>query len=254
MVGQKTNSLTGLVFFNLFATLFSFTLSLKKLSCMRKSILFSLALFLIAGTGFSQAYEGSIEYSKKKEPAFIIEFNYPVEAVQNAILLKMERLGYKGKEEKGLFNKDKGFRIYKNAFITDISSNSMDYLISVDRKSRKEKDEAIVYLIIMKDGINAMGGFDAYDVGRAKSFLNNLEPEVAAANLELQIQEQEDVVAKAEKKFKNLQSDKEDMENKIKKLQQDIQTNIKDQENTQKEIENQKEVLESLKFKRKATI
>lgn len=221
---------------------------------MRKSTLTVFALLFIAITGFAQAYEGSIEYSKQKQPAFVIEFNYPMEAVQNAILQKMEKMGYKGKEEKGLFNKDKGFRIYKNAFITDISSKSMDYMFSVERKSRKEKDEAIVYFIIMKDGINALPGFDAYDMERAKSFLNNLEPEVAEANLELQIQAQDDVVAKAERKFKNLQSDKEEMENKIKKLQEDIQTNIKDQENTQKDIENQKQVLENLKFKRKATI
>ena len=220
---------------------------------MRKLMLSLFALLVIASTGFTQAYEGSIEYNKKKQPAFVIEYNYSVEAVENAIIQKMERLGYKGKEEKGLFNKDKGFRVYKNAFITDISSSSMDYIIEVDQKSRKEKDASILYLIIMKADENAMGHFDAYDVGRAKSFLNNLEPDVEAADLELQITGQEDVVAKAEKKFKNLQSDKADMENKIKKLQDDIQKNLKDQDAAQKDIESQKQALENLKFKRKGS-
>jgi peptidoglycan hydrolase CwlO-like protein len=96
-----------------------------------------------------------------------------------------------------------------------------------------------------------MAKFDAYDVKQAKEFLNNLEPEVVAADLELQIKDQEDMVAKAEKKFRNLQSDKKDMEDKIKKLQDDIQKNIKDQDDTQKDIENQRQILENLKLKRK---
>jgi len=210
-----------------------------------------LSTILITSLIYSQAYEGTVEYDKKKQAAFIIEYHYSSEAVENAILQKMEKLGYKGKAEKGLFNKDKGFRVYKNAFITEISSNSMDYMIRVDQKSRKAKDESIVYLVIIKDGENAMAKFDAYDVRQAKTFLNNLEPEVVAADLELQIKDQEDMVAKAEKKFRNLQSDKKDMEDKIKKLQDDIQKNIKDQDDTQKDIENQRQVLENLKLKRK---
>src|SRR5882724_1349150 len=243
MAAQKKNSLFCFFFFNVFATLWTFALSLKKLPVMRKFMLTLYALIFMTGIGFAQAYEGNIEYNKKKQPAFVIEFNYPVEAVENAIVQKMEKLGYKGKEEKGLFNKDKGFRVYKNAFITDISGSSMDYIIEVDQKSRKEKDASVLYLIIIKGDENAMTHFDGYDVGRAKSFLNNLEPDVEAAGLELQITAQQDVVAKAEKKFKNLQSDKADMENKIKKLQDDIQKNLKDQDAAQKDIEDQRQAL-----------
>ncbi len=217
---------------------------------MRQSILFVIAI-TISSFVFAQAYEGSVEYDKKKQQAFVIEYHYSPEAVENAIIQKMEKLGYKGKEEKGMFNKDKGFHVYKNAFITDISSSSMDYMVKVEQKSRKEKDESIVYFIINKDGENAMPKFDATDMRQAKTFLNNLMPDVEAADLELRIEAQEDAVAKAEKKFKNLQSDKEDMENKIKKLQDDIQKNLKDQDDTQKDIENQKQVLENLKIKRK---
>lgn len=210
-------------------------------------------LFSISISSFvvAQAYEGSTEYNKKTQAAFVVEYHYSPEAVENAILQKMEKLGNKGKEEKGLFNKDKGFHVFKNAYITDISNDRLDYIIKVEQKSRKEKDESVVYLIINKDGENAMAKFDAADINQAKAFLNNLEPDVAAANLELQILDQQDVVAKAEKKLKNLRDDKDDMEKKIKKLQDDIQKNIKDQDDTQKDIENQKQVLENLKLKRK---
>jgi len=216
---------------------------------MKQSIIFLLTIIMCSSV-YSQAYEGSIEYDKKKQRAFVIDYSYSQEAVENAIIHKMEMLGYKGKEEKGLFNKDKGFHVYKNVFISDISPNSMDYMYKVEQKSRKEKDEAVLYLIIYSGGANAMPTFNGYDIGKAKDFLNNLAPDVAAANLELQIDEQADVVAKAEKKFKSLQSDKEDMEDKIKKLQDDIKKNLKEQEDTQRDIEIQKQALENLKLKR----
>lgn len=218
---------------------------------MGKLIFFLGACFLYCSIAFGQAYEGKIEYDKKKQAAFVIEFPYPPEAVENAIVQKMEKLGYKGKEEKGLFNKDKGFWVFKNAYVTEITDKKLDYIITVERKSRKEKDEAVLYMLVNKDGESAIVSFDAYDMSQAKTFLNNLMPDVEAANLELQIKAQEEVVAKAEKKYRNLQSDKEDMESKIKKLENDIEKNIKEQEETQKDIENQKQILEGLRYKRR---
>jgi hypothetical protein len=209
-----------------------------------------IALFM-SFTGSAQAYEGKIEYNKKKQTAFVIDFPYSPEAVENAFVQKMEKLGYRGKEEKGIFNKDKGFRVFRNAFITDISDKKFDYIINVERKSRKEKDEAVLYLLVMFGDENAISRFDAADMSRGKEFLNRLMPDVEAANLELEIKAQEDVVTKAEKKLRGLENDKSDMESKIKKLQKDIEDNIKDQEKTQKDIEDQKEALESLKLKRK---
>jgi hypothetical protein len=215
---------------------------------MNKIFLCMLAALLMQLNLFSQAYEGKIDYDKKKQSAFVIEFPYPPEAVQNAFIQRMEKLGYKGKEEKGIFNKDRGFRVYRNAFITDISDKKYDYVMQVERKSRKEKDEAILYLVVMQsNGENAIGGFDASDMQRAKSFLNDLMPDVEEANLELQIRDQEETVARAEKKLRDLQKAKDELEKKLK-------DNIKDQEDTSKDIENQKKVLDGLKLKRKDTI
>jgi len=95
-----------------------------------------------------------------------------------------------------------------------------------------------------KDGNNALGSLSAYDVGAAKSFLNNLLPDIEAANLELQIKAQEEVVAKAEKKLKGLQDDKIELEKKLAE-------NIKSQDDTIKDIDGQKQSLENLRDKRK---
>jgi peptidoglycan hydrolase CwlO-like protein len=120
----------------------------------------------------------------------------------------------------------------------------------VEAKSKKQDDRSIVYMIMLKEDVNAVAGMTAADMTKAKSFLNNLLPHVEAANLELMILAQEEVIAKAEKKLKNLQDDKISMEDKIKKLQDSITDNVKTQEETTKDIENQRAALENLKKKR----
>ena len=219
---------------------------------MKRFIYTLLWAVLVPAVIKAQAYEGTVEYDKKKQPVFIIEYPFAPEAVENAIIAKMEQLGYKAKEEKGIFNNDKGFRKYKNAYISEIHENSHDYIIKVERKSRKDSDRSLIYLLMMKDNNNAMSSLDATGITRAKEFLNNLLPQVESSQLELDIRAQEEAVAKAEKKLKNLQDDKKSMEAKIRKLEDDIKTNEKDQEATSKDIERQRSTLEALKDKRKA--
>lgn len=209
-----------------------------------KRIVFTLVAALgISQLIFAQAYEGNIEFGKKKQDAFMIDYNYPPKAAENALISKMEKLGYKPKEEKGLFNKDKGFLVYKSAYINDISTESLDYLFKVEQRGRKSKDECVIYMIIQKDGNNVKSSMTADDIAKAKAFLNDMRPGVEAANLELQIKDQEETVAKAEKKLRGLKDDEADLEKKLTK-------NRKDQDDTQKDIENQRKILDTLKDKR----
>jgi hypothetical protein len=220
---------------------------------MKSRLFFLVITTCFLSVVYGQAYESTIEYDKKKQNAYTIEYPYSAEALENAIVSKIEKMGYKGKEEKGLFNKDKGFIVFKSAYITDISDNAMDYIVKVEQKSRKDKNTSVLYMIVNKDGDDASKTFEASDVRKVKSFLENLQPDVEAANLELQIKDQEDMVAKAEKKLKNLKDDQESMEKKIKGLQDDLKKNAKDQDDAQKDIENQRAALEGLKAKRKKT-
>lgn len=209
-----------------------------------KKIVLLLAIAISLGTASAaQAYEDNIQYDKKKQQAIAINYNYPAQAVENAFTEKMLKLGFKAKEEKGILNKDRGFIVFKNAYITDISNDRMDYVIKVERKSRKESDESVMYMLMIKDGENAMIKMGAENTGKAKLLLNNMLPEIEAANLELQIKAQEEVVSKAEKKLKDLKEDQVSLE---KRLQQ----NKTDQEDTQKDIEVQKQSLGILIGKR----
>src|SRR5664279_402070 len=82
-----------------------------------------------------QSYEGTVSYQKKDEKAIIIEFPYPASVVEDAIVDKLEKMGFKKKESKG-------FLVYKNIILSDISAEPADYLINVDKKSRKDKDQS----------------------------------------------------------------------------------------------------------------
>lgn len=205
------------------------------------SFFFSLTHFL-----FAQSYEGTIKYDKKTQRAIMIDYAFPPEAVENAIIEKMAKMGYKPKEEKGLFNSDKGFLVFKSAYVTDISDQAMDFIVKVERKSRKESDESTMYMIMSRGDQNAIESLGAEGVSRSKTFLNSLLPDVEAAHLEIQIKDQEDVLAKAEKKLKGLRDDQNDLEKKLR-------DNKKDQENTEKDIDAQRKTLETLQSKRRAS-
>jgi len=212
---------------------------------MRKLILFTIFLsvsFLVKG----QAHEGTIEFNKGKQACIVMEYNYPPEAVENAMRAKLLKLGYGGKEEKGMFNKDKGFRVYKETTVGEISPNKYDYAINIERKSHKEADETIVSLVIFKDDANALSKLSSEELEKVKSFLNNLLPEVEASNLEILIGAQILSLEKADKKLKTLQDEN-------KKLQEALEKNIKDQELQKKEIENQNKSLDALKGRRKTS-
>ena len=219
---------------------------------MRKLILFtiflSISFFLMA-----QAHEGTVEYNKGKQACIVIEYNYPPDAVENAMRAKLLKLGYAGREEKGMFNKDKGFRVYKETTIGEISPDKYDFVINIERKSHKEVDETVVSLIIFKGDINALTKLSREELDKVKSFLNNLLPEVESSHLEILIGTQILTVDKAEKKLKTLHDENVQIEHKIKKLQEELEKNLKEQEMQKKEIENQHKALDALKGRRKGS-
>lgn len=212
---------------------------------MNKILLTVVVALLINTLSFAQAYEGIVEFDKKKQDAFLIDYSYSPEAVENAIVKKMEMLGYKPKEEKGLFNKDKGFKVFKGAYVTEANPERLDYIIKVESKSKKNKDESVVSMILLKDGNNAKVAFAATDIQKVKSFLKDLMPNIEAADLEIQIRNSEEALTKAEKKLTGLKDEKTELEKKL-------SDNQKGQEDTQKDIEAKKIALEVLRSKRKS--
>ena len=59
---------------------------------MKKLLLSFLIVLALDSIVSAQAYEGTVEFDKKKQEAFMIDYPYPPEAVENAITKKMEKL------------------------------------------------------------------------------------------------------------------------------------------------------------------
>jgi hypothetical protein len=207
----------------------------------------SLCLLAIALAGRSQAYEGSVQFDKKKQPALVMDYDFSTQAVTNAFVGYIESLGFKAREEKGIFNRDKGFVVFRNALVPELHPERIDYIFKVEKKSRKEDEASVLYLVLNRDNANLLQSLKPEDLTRIKKFLSGFTPQIEAASLELQIREQETVLAKAEKKLADLKSEQESLEKKL-------ADNKKDQEAAQKDIEDQKQRLGQLQGQRKKPV
>ena len=212
---------------------------------MKKYIVF--LLLFISTVSFVNAQSfGELEWQKQKIPAVIIEVPQKASVTEDAIRKKLTQLGYNAKESKGAY-------LYKGIRIADISSETFDVLLKVERKSRKEKDECIVYFAVSRGNENYIKADDDVIVtGNIKRYSLNFLPWAEAAALEEEIAGQEDKVKSVEKKLNDYTDESESLQKKLKKVQDDIEENKRNIEKQKTEVENQKKALDVLRAKRKS--
>ena len=188
---------------------------------------------------------GELEWQKTKIPAIILEVPQTASVTQDAIVKKLSQMGYNGKETKDVI-------FYKGIRINEISSEPLDIYLSVDRKSRKEKDACTVYFAVSgAPGQFVKAGDDAILLQKINAYVNNFPVWAEAEALERDIKDQEDKLKNAEKKATDLQDESESLQRRLKKLNEDIEQNKKDIEKQKSEVENQRKALDVLKAKRK---
>jgi len=209
---------------------------------MRSFLLLLVCSFLVS-FAWAQPYEGKVDYDKKRQDAFLCDYSASTEAVDLAIVKYFQELGYKPVEEKGFLNKDKGFKIFKDAFVEDLSADKQDYLVKVESKTKKSTEGATLTLVILKGLVNQKSDMKEDEVQKIKRFLSSLEPSVQREYLELQIKAQEEQVSRSQKKLSTLKAEQIDLEKKL-------QTNFSAQQDTEKEISAKQTALEVLKAKR----
>ena len=213
------------------------------MTAMKKIWSLLVLMALLPLSGWSQVYEGTAEFDKKKYPAFLAEYDYQVPAVENALLKRFSKLGYRPKEEKGIFNRDKGFQIFAGSVMNDITEGAADYMIKVEDRGKKGKESALLTLIVLQNGEALGRGVSESRANAVKAYLKALIPDVIAENLELDIKAQEEAISKSEKKLETLKREKQDLERKI-------ENNDRAQRDTENEIKAKQEGLEILKSKR----
>lgn len=211
---------------------------------MKKYTVF-LLLFTAVVTSLQAQSFGELEWQKKKIPAVIIEIPQKASVTEDAIRKKLTQLGYNAKESKGAY-------LYKGIRIAEIGNETFDVLLKVERKSRKEKDESVVYFAVSRGNENYIKAEDDAEVtANMKKYTLNFVPWAEAAALEEEIAGQEDKVKSVEKKLNDYNDESESLQKKLRKIQEDIEENKRNIEKQKAEVENQKKALDVLRAKRK---
>jgi hypothetical protein len=210
---------------------------------MKRFLLSLSALVLISNLVSAQIYEKNIEFDKKKYNAFIADLNYPAAAVETALLKGFAKMGYKPKQEKGLFNKDKGYLVFSAAIVKSIYDTPTDYLVKVEDAGKKGKEASVLTFVVINQGVALSRDIDQAKDKAARDFIGSYDADFVAEALELQIKAQEDAVAKTEKKLNNLKQDQLDLEKKL-------ENNKQSQKDTEAELAAKNQALELLRGKR----
>lgn len=201
-------------------------------------------LFTIQYMTAQNIYTGNIEYNKIQQQGTMAEYNYPESMVNNVLMDEIEKVAGKSKSIKG-------YQLFKGVHVNAISPDIIDLYVKTERKSKKEKEKTIVYVLVSKGYDNFMQpGTDAAIFDNVKAFLQSITAKITATNVFKQIEEQEKVVKKEEKKLEAYQDDIRDMENKVKRLNNDIDGRKRDIEQQRLEISKQQAALQLLKDKK----
>jgi hypothetical protein len=180
-------------------------------------------LFRYAVHAQPQAYPSKAEYQKTQLDAVSIDLPYSTDLVEGAIKDQMAKKGLKGSGQKG-------YVMYHGIQLDPLTSAINDLFFKVDRRNRDKNASTLTMLVVMPGEDPAKHGAGAvFPLNEARGYLNNLVPAFEAANLELQIQAQEGIVKKAQKKYNGLQDDQSDLEKKIRNAGSDLDQNKKDQ-------------------------
>jgi hypothetical protein len=216
---------------------------------MKKLTAFLAALFLLCNA-YSQSTLTSVSYNKTEQTGLMLELPYNQEVSEGFIVDNLKKTGYEPETKGSLFwknNKINGFYTFKGVRLEG-ADQPVDLYFKVDRKSKKEKDQSVIYLLVSKGGENFISSGSDEDIYKAaKRFLNGFLEQSAVYKLDLDIRSQENVVKDAQKKMDKLKEDEKNMNKKIEQLQNDLKKNNEDQQKQQQTIEAEQKKLEDLK-------
>jgi hypothetical protein len=172
---------------------------------------------------------------------------------EGTILQKLKETGYTPETKGQLFwkkNKLDGFYVFNGVELAALNNQKLDMYFKVDPKSKKQRNQSIVYLLVSKGYDNFISPeADSATFAAATAFLNGFVAGTASYRLNLDIEEQEKVVKASEKKLADLEEDDKDLTRKIEELQAELRNKKDEKVMQEKEIANQKMKLEELKAK-----
>lgn len=171
---------------------------------------------LSAAIQAQRIYVSGITVNKQEETAVSGEFLFSEEIIKTVL---RERLsGLDAKDEKR-----NGFIVYKGIRITELSPDKLDLYIRIDQAEGKEHDNTVVRLLVSRGYDNFIReGTDQQIIDNLKTFLQSLQPAAEALSLKRNIEAQEELLKKAERRRNDLIDDLAELRKKIAKLQNEL--------------------------------
>lgn len=217
-------------------------------------IFFSLAFLVLAVSGRAQSSATSVKYNKTSKPALVLLLPYNEEIAEGAIVQKLKEIGYNPESKGSLFwkkNTVDGYYVFKGVALRDLNGQVVDLYFKVDRKSKKEKEQSYLYMMVSKGDEQFISSETEPSIYNSSSeFLNRFAEYGASYKMDVDIQKQDEAVQTAQKKYTNLRDDETGFVKKINDLEQKLKDNRQQQETQIKVIEEEKRKLEELRAKK----
>lgn len=170
-----------------------------------------------------QSYATDIPYKKTTQPGMAIRLAYPERSVEDA-LKKYSSV----REIKN--GSSSGFTVFRSIMLPD-DRTGHDLYFKTGQADKKQKDNTILYLFPVKESqdMNQRTLSDSSALNQAGLYLDSLAPFIAAFDRQTRLDDQQQVLAKAQRTMLDLQSDQGSLEKKLKGLQSDLEDNKKEQ-------------------------
>jgi len=188
----------------------------------------NICLLLCAGilslsSASAQAYLKETGTGKMTQASAAIRLPFTADRVESALKAYLSQKGYSS-------TNTHGFILYRDVPIGSSDTSGSDLYFVTETPSRKEKDMTVLTLIPAKKNQAIAGPFvDSPKLDAARGFLDSLAPFVNHFGVDLQVNDQQNALRKAQKKMDGLRTDSTDYEKRLRDLQTDLAQNKADQ-------------------------
>lgn len=173
----------------------------------------------------TRKYEGTVEYQKTKQPATILEFNYPEKDVEKALEGYVEEQGGKVKTSKG-------FYYVKSLMLHSRENRKFDVYYKVTGSGKGDNAKSKVYIILaepgedilLRDGSSSNSHAAAAASVGAVTFFSSLGTELGEYDLDKKILEQEESVLTTNKNLISLDNKRISLEKELEDTRKEIET------------------------------
>ena len=183
---------------------------------------------------------------------------YSEEIAEGAIVQKLKEIGYNPESKGSLFwktNTIDGYYTFKGVALRDLSGQVVDLYFKVERKSKKDKEQSYVYMMVSKSEEQFISSeTDSLIYVSSTNFLNRFAEYGASYKLDVDIRNQDGIMQAAQKKHTRLRDDEADYVKKITDFESKLKNNREQQETQLKVIEAEKKKLEDLKSKKQGVL